>query len=383
MIIAVNTQTLLKDKLEGLGSFTDEILRRVVINHPEHKFVFIFDRDWDDSFVYADNVLPVKTFLPSRHPLLWYSRFEFSIPNIIKKHRAALFLSTDGYMPVRPPVKTYNVIHDIGFVHDTQSQPFFINKYYNHYFPRFAANANRLGTVSEYSKTDIVRTWGINPDKIDVIYNGVKTVFAPLSVQEQDAVRSRITDGCPYFLFVGSLNKRKNVEGLLRAFDLFKQKGDFPHRLVIVGECMWSMTSIDTQIERMEHSDDVILLGRLQPADLRDVTASAQALVLPSFLEGFGVPIVEAMNCDVPVITSNCTSMPEVAGNAGLLINPHSDEEIANAMLQTATDADLRNKLIENAKVQRQKFSWDKSAVDLWNGMMKCLNGESDNRKNG
>jgi len=373
MIIAVNTQTLLKDKLEGLGSFTDEILRRMVRNHLEHKFIFIFDRDWDSSFIYADNVIPIKTFLPSRHPALWYTRFEFSIPNIIKRYKANLFLSTDGYIPVHPQVRTYDVIHDIGFVHDTQSQPLIINKYYNRYFPLFARNAHRLGTVSEYSKADIVRTWGINPDKIDVIYNGVKTVFSPLADNEQADVRNRITDGHPYFVFVGSLNQRKNVEGLLRAFDLFKQKGDFPHRLVVVGECMWSMSSIDGEIERMEHADDVIFLGRLQPADLRDVVASADALVLPSFLEGFGVPIVEAMNCDVPVITSNCTSMPEVAGNAGLLINPHSDDEIANAMLQIATNAELRAQLIDNAKVQRQKFSWDKSAVDLWNGMMKCV----------
>lgn len=373
MIIAVNTQTLLKDKLEGLGSFTDEILRRMVRNHLEHKFIFIFDRDWDSSFIYADNVIPIKTFLPSRHPALWYTRFEFSIPNIIKRYKANLFLSTDGYIPVHPQVRTYDVIHDIGFVHDTQSQPLIINKYYNRYFPLFARNAHRLGTVSEYSKADIVRTWGINPDKIDVIYNGVKTVFSPLADNEQADVRNRITDGHPYFVFVGSLNQRKNVEGLLRAFDLFKQKGDFPHRLVVVGECMWSMSSIDGEIERMEHADDVIFLGRLQPADLRDVVASAEALVLPSFLEGFGVPIVEAMNCDVPVITSNCTSMPEVAGNAGLLINPHSDDEIANAMLQIATNAELRAQLIDNAKVQRQKFSWDKSAVDLWNGMMKCV----------
>ena len=373
MIIAVNTQTLLKDKLEGLGSFTDEILRRMVRNHLEHKFIFIFDRDWDSSFIYADNVIPIKTFLPSRHPALWYTRFEFSIPNIIKRYKANLFLSTDGYIPVHPQVRTYDVIHDIGFVHDTQSQPLIINKYYNRYFPLFARNAHRLGTVSEYSKADIVRTWGINPDKIDVIYNGVKTVFSPLADNEQAGVRNRITDGHPYFVFVGSLNQRKNVEGLLRAFDLFKQKGDFPHRLVVVGECMWSMSSIDGEIERMEHADDVIFLGRLQPADLRDVVASAEALVLPSFLEGFGVPIVEAMNCDVPVITSNCTSMPEVAGNAGLLINPHSDDEIANAMLQMSTNAELRAQLIDNAKVQRQKFSWDKSAVDLWNGMMRCV----------
>ena len=319
MIIAVNTQSLLKNKLEGLGSFTDEVLSRMVRNHPEHQFIFIFDRDWDSSFVYADNVLPVKTMLPSRHPLLWYARFEHSIPVIINRHKADIFLSTDGYIPQHPAVKTYNIIHDIGFVHQPKNQPFLTSKYYNKYFPRYARNADRLGTVSEYSKADIVKTWGINPDKIDVIYNGVKTVFGPIDESEQQAVRDRVSDGCPYFVFVGSLNPRKNVEGMLRAFDIFKEKTGSAQKMVIVGECMWSMSTIDHELEHMRHADDVIFLGRLQPADLHQVVASAQALVLVSFLEGFGVPLVEAMNCDVPVITSDCTSMPEVAGNAGLL----------------------------------------------------------------
>ena len=101
--------------------------------------------------------------------------------------------------------------------------------------------------------------------------------------------------------------------------------------------------------------------------------ASAHALILVSFLEGFGVPLIEAMNCDVPVITSNCTSMPEVAGDAGLLVNPHSDDDIANAMARMADDTELRARLIANAKIQRSKFSWDKSAADLWNNIERML----------
>lgn len=373
MIIAVNTQTLLKDRLEGLGSFTDEILSRLVRNHPEHKFVFIFDRPWHDSFIYADNVVPVKTSLPSRHPFLWYYNFELAVPRIISKFNADIFLSTDGYMPMHPKVRTYNVIHDIGFVHNPQNQPYLTSRYYNRYFPIFAHNADRLGTVSEYSKQDIVRTWNVNPDKVDVIYNGVKSIFHPLGSPEQEKLRASITGGCPYFLFVGSIHPRKNVEGLLRAFDLFKEKGEFSHKLVIVGESMWSISPIDRVLEHMKHADDVMFLGRLQPADLHRVVASAYALTLVSFLEGFGVPLVEAMNCDVPVITSNCTSMPEVAGDAGLLVNPNSDESIAEALARLATDAELRSGLIETARIQRQKFSWDRSAVDLWNGIEKMM----------
>ena len=136
---------------------------------------------------------------------------------------------------------------------------------------------------------------------------------------------------------------------------------------------MWSMSSIDHTLEHMRHADEVVFLGRLNAPDLQSVVASAQALVLVSFLEGFGVPLVEAMNCDVPVITSNCTSMPEVAGDAGLLVNPHSDDDIVNALKRMASDEKLRAQLVANAKVQRQKFSWDKSAVDLWNGIERMM----------
>ncbi len=373
MIIAVNTQTLLKDKLEGLGSFTDEVLSRIVRNHPEHQFLFIFDRPWDSSFVYADNVIPIKTMLPSRHPMLWQIRFEWSIPRLLARHKADILLSTDGYMPLNPQLPTYNVIHDIGFVHSPENQPYIVSKYYNYFFPKFARNADRLGTVSEYSKSDIIKTWGINPDKIDVIYNGVKNVFAPLAAEKQQQVRAEISDGCPYFVFVGSLNPRKNVEGLLRAFDIFRQRYNQPIKLVIVGECMWSMAPIDREIEHMVYADDVVFLGHLQSADLNNIIGSALCLVLPSFLEGFGVPIVEAMNCDVPVITSDCTAMPEVAGDAGLLIDPHNDNEIADAMMRITTEPALRNQLIENAQTQRKHFSWDKSAIDLWNGMMHMI----------
>ena len=276
-------------------------------------------------------------------------------------------------MPTHPTVKTYNVIHDIGFVHNTKSQPFLTNRYYNKFFPQFARNADRLGTVSEYSKADIVKTWGINPDKIDVVYNGIKTEFVPLPDDEQQAVRNKLSGGFPYFVYVGSLNQRKNVEGMLRAFDIYKERSGSNMRLLIVGECMWSMSSIDHELEHMRHADDVLFLGRLQPVELSRVVASAHALILVSFLEGFGVPLIEAMNCDVPVITSNCTSMPEVAGDAGLLVNPHSDDDIANAMARMADDTELRARLIANAKIQRSKFSWDKSAADLWNNIERML----------
>ena len=185
MIIAVNTQHLLKGRLEGLGWFTHETLKRITTGHPEHQFVFIFDRPWDESFIYSDNIIPIKTTIPSRHPVLWYSRFEWIIPALVKKNKADLFLSTDGWTSLSCGIKTYDVIHDIDFIHNPKNYPHFIRKYYNYYFPRFAQKCDRLGTVSEYSKSDIVNSWGITPEKIDVIYNGCNLAYHPVNDEEK------------------------------------------------------------------------------------------------------------------------------------------------------------------------------------------------------
>lgn len=373
MVIAVNTQLLLKDKLEGLGWFSFETLKRITQIHPEHQFIFIFDRPWDEQFIFSKNIIPVKTNIPSRHPVLWYLRFQKLIPSLLKKYKADLFLSTDGWSTLNTQIKTYTVIHDIDFVHNPQNFPLLTQKYFNTYFPKLAKNATRLGTVSEYSKSDLVKTWQLNPDKIDVIYNGSNAVYRPLDEVEKQAVQQEWTNGHPYFVYVGSLNPRKNIEGLLQGFDLFKQQTGLPHKLVIVGEKMWSNASIDKTFESMKHKNQVQFTGRLAPEKLSRVVAGAHALIMVSFLEGFGIPLLEAMNCDVPVICSDATAMPEVAGNAGHLINPYAIDSIAAGMAKLANDAAYREQLIENAREQRTHFSWDKSAARLWTGIEKCF----------
>ena len=198
MIIAVNTRILLKGKLEGIGWFTRETLQRITRNHPEHQFIFIFDRPYNEEFVFSGNVTPVVVSPPTRHPILWYFWFEWRIPRILRKYKADLFLSPDGYLSLRTRVKQLAVIHDINFAHRPKDLPFLYALYYNYFFPRFARRAARIATVSYYSKEDIVRTYHINPDKIDVVYNGVNKLYTPTSAEEQAATRNKYADGIPY-----------------------------------------------------------------------------------------------------------------------------------------------------------------------------------------
>ena len=373
MRIAVNTRLLLKGKLEGIGWFTFETLKRMTQNHPEHEFIFIFDRPFDQDFIFAENVTPVVIGPPARHPLLFWLWFDFSIPKILKKYKADLFLSPDGYLSLRTKVPQLAVIYDINFLHRPDDLPWLIEKYYNFFFPRFARIAKRIATVSFYSKEDIARSFKISYDKIDVVYDGINQIFEPLQEKEKIAVRSKYADGSEYFLFVGALHPRKNVNGLLNAFDAFKADDAKKTKLIIVGGEMHKTGEIFETYENMRFKKDVVFTGRVSTHDLHDIFGAALALTFVPFFEGFGIPVVEAMTAGVPVICSNTTSIPEVGGNAVIYADPMKIDQITNAMLKLANDKDLRQELIEKGFEQKNKFSWDETAHLLWESVKRTI----------
>ena len=373
MKIAVNTRLLLKDKLEGIGWVAYECLRRMVISHPEVEFHFIFDREPDPKFIFADNVKPVVLFPPARHPFLYIAFFEFAVARYLRKVKADLYLSPDGYLSLRSKVKQIAVFHDLNFEHFPQDFPKIHLWHYKKFFPKYARKADKIITVSEFSKKDICECYGINPNKIEVAYNGANEIFSPVSEVVKKEIRDRYTEGNPYFMFVGSLHPRKNLARLFTSFDLFKKRNNNDIKLLIVGSKRWWTEPIKNAYEAMTHKDDVIFAGRLSAEDLHLVTASALASVYVSYFEGFGIPIVEAFKCDTPVITSNVTSMPEVANDAALLIDPFNEESIADAM-EKILDEEVRKDLIGKGRIRRQDFSWDKAAETWW----KVLESQSN-----
>ncbi|HKJ42070.1 MAG TPA: glycosyltransferase family 1 protein [Sunxiuqinia sp.] len=374
MVIAVNTRLLQKGKLEGIGWFTRETLSRITRNHPEHQFIFLFDRPYDQDFIFSDNVTPVIVSPPTRHPILWFIWFELRIPWILRKYSVDLFLSPDGYLSLNTKVRQLAVIHDINFAHRPKDLPWLTSKYYNFFFPRFAKRAKRIATVSYYSKEDIVRTYRLSPDKIDVVYNGVNKLYTPTSEEEKVSTRLRYTAGKNYFLYIGSLHPRKNIIGLLRAYDAFRTSMDTNIKLVITGGEMFKTGEITKTYEGMRFKDDVIFTGRLPIEELHQVLGAAMALTFVPFFEGFGIPVIEGMSAGIPVICSNTTSLPEVGGNAVLYTDPFAISQIKDAMVRIASDDDLRHELIEKGKKQQKKFSWDKTADQLWGSIQICLN---------
>jgi glycosyltransferase involved in cell wall biosynthesis len=371
--IAVNTRLLIPGRLDGIGRFADETLRIITTKHPEHEFVFYFDRKPDEQFIYNQNIKPVVLQPPARHPFLFLAWFEASLPLHFMRSKPDVFLSPDGFLSLTTNVKSVGVIHDLNFEHFPEDIPFLVRKYYSNLFPRFARKASRIATVSEYSKSDIANKYHINPKKIDVVYNGAGSIFKPLPLNEKEVTKQKFSQGNEYFFFIGTLHPRKNLVNLFKAFDLFKRNTSGSTKLLLAGARMWWTDEIRLAYEGMEHRDDVIFTGRVTDIELASLMASALALTYVSYFEGFGIPILEAFHCDTPVITSNVTSMPEVAGNAAVLIDPFSITSIADAMQKVASDEGFREKLIVEGRKQREQFSWERTAEKLWECVEKTL----------
>jgi glycosyltransferase involved in cell wall biosynthesis len=373
MNIAVNTRLLIKNKLDGIGWFTFESLKRITTQHPEHHFYFIFDRRVNPIFIFSSNITPVVLHPQARHPLLFWFWLEFRLPRLLRKLNPDLFLSTDGYLSLKTGIKSLAVFHDLNFEHYPEDLPFSFRVYYRHFFPKFARKAIRIATVSEFSKLDIIKLYGISPQKIDVVYDGANELYKPLSPEIISAIRRKYASGFPYFIFIGSLHPRKNLVNLFRAFDIFRKDHPGVVKLLIVGARKWWTKEIGNAFRGMQFASDVVFSGRLNAEELAQVLGASLALTYVSYFEGFGIPIVEAFRCGVPVITSNVTSMPEVAGEAALLVDPFQAVSIAGAMKQLVEDTNLRNDLIRKGMDRKNEFTWQRTADLLWDSIEKAI----------
>lgn len=359
MRIAVNTRFLIKDRLEGIGWFTYETMKRLTERHPEHSFLFLFDRDFPSDFIFGKNVKGEKVWPPARHPYLWQFWFDYSVPRVLERFKPDLFISTDGFLSMKTHLPTLLVIHDLGFEHYPEHTPQIVSRYYRKYTPLFAHKADKIITVSEFSKQDIVAHYNVKPSKIDVIYNGASDAYKPLCEDEIAAVRNIYTAGKPYFIYVGSIHPRKNVKSLLLAFDAFKTQNNSDYRLVIAGRMAWKTDETKNVYEQMQFKEEVVFTGHLQLTQLTELMGGAEALVYPSLFEGFGIPVLEARYCNVPVLCSNRSSLPEVGGENALYFNPEITDEIVSAMTTFVSNTAHFKQLFQNNYQVKQQFSWE------------------------
>ena len=370
--IAVNTRFLIKDKLEGIGWFSYNILKELVETHPEVEFYFIFDRPCDAQFIFSKNVTPVLVSPPARHPFLWYIWFELALPKALKKINPDVFLSLDAYTSISANVKKVTVFHDIAFAFFDGHVPFLVEKFMRYFTPKYLKASNEVVTVSESSKKDLISHYNCEPHKIWVSCNASSEVYQPVDLDTKTKFQQQNTQGLPYFIFVGSIHPRKNVINLLKAFEIFKKTDKKSMKLVIIGRFAWQFEAVKAYYNTMTFKEDVIFVNHLAQDALQKWVAAAEALIYVPFYEGFGIPLIEAMSCQIPIVCSNTSSMPEVTQNAAIHVSPHDINEIAIAMQEVL--AENRKKiLIANGQEQIKKYTWAKGADIVWKALTRAI----------
>jgi len=373
MVIAVNTRFLLRDNMEGYGYFIQEIFRRITKDHPEHQFLFIFDRPYDPSFIFNDNIQAIVAGPAARHPLLWRYWYNFKIPSILKKYKADIFISPDGFCSLGTKVPQCLIVHDLAFLHDDSFLDASRQRYYEKYTGRFLRKAKTIATVSCHSKKDIIEEYKIDDKKIDVVYSAAKRIFHPVSESEKERTKEKWTGGKEYFLYAGSIHPRKNLIGLLKAFSIFKKRQRSSMKLVLAGRLAWKFDSFLTALRTYKYRDDVVLTGYIPEDELAMLMGAAYTLVYPSKHEGFGVPVIEAMQSAVPVITSSKSAMQEIAGDAALYANADDHEDLAEQMMRMYKDESLKKGLITKGEQCARQYDWDRSAALLWQTIEKTF----------
>jgi glycosyltransferase involved in cell wall biosynthesis len=292
--------------------------------------------------------------------LIW---FEWSLKRALKKYKIDVLFSPDGSLVLGSKTPQIHVIHDINFEHYPEDLPGLVGWYYRKYFPKFARHSQKIITVSEASKQDIISTYHIDSKKIVVAWNGASEKFR-VSSDDQTKMFRNENNLNPYFLFVGSIHPRKNVQRLVNSFALFMEQNSYPDfELVIVGKPMWKGHSIEIP-ETVKNS--VRFTGHLTQEKLVQYTASAFALTYAPYFEGFGIPLIEAMKCGIPILSGNKTSLPEIAGDAAIYCDPFNENEIAEGMNHLFQKQELRETLIKNGIQRAKLFSWDQTAEKVW-----------------
>ena len=362
MKIAVNTRILLAGKLEGVGRYTHEVLRRLVVQHPEHEFYFLFDQPYDPQFIYAANVYPIVVYPPARHPFLFYVWFQMMLPRVLRRIKPDVFFSPDNMTSLRTAVQRVTVVHDLAFLHFPAEKTYLDRRYYEKYTPRFVAASRTVLVVSEFTKQDLVANYRVPPEKIRIAPGGASDFFKPAPYSEQIQTREKYCAGEMYFVFVGALQPRKNLTTLFQAFDEFKQLTRSEVKLVVVGRPAWKAGATRRAHRAMQHPADVIFTGRLADEEVRRLYGAALALVFVSRFEGFGLPVIEAQRCDCPVITSAAGALPEVAGVGARLVNPLAANEICESMVQLYHYPEQQRAAIRQGRANRPRFSWQRTA---------------------
>jgi glycosyltransferase involved in cell wall biosynthesis len=301
---------------------------------------------------------------------LWY-RLRIPAPVQWVTGRLDLFHSPDFVLPpVSGHIPTLLTVHDLSFVHYPDVYPAVLVNYLNRVVPWSIGRASHVLADSAATKADLQSIWQVAEEKITVLYSGVNETFRPVKEPEQlTAVRARYNlPDTPYLFTVGTVQPRKNYQMLIRAFAPLAAL--WPHNLYIAGGQGWLYDEMMAEIERQGLDERVRFLGFVADADLPALYSGATLFLFPSLYEGFGLPLLEAMQCGTPVVTSNASSLPEVVGEMGeetaVLLSPHDEAAWTTAVHHLLATPNRRIALAEAGQLRARHFTWEQSAQELF-----------------
>lgn len=358
MRIALNARFLIEGKMEGIGYSCWEIYRRMIELNPQHTFILFFDRPYSTVFTTFKNVIPVCLYPPARHPFLWFIWFEWAIPKALRKWKADVFFSHDGFTTLKTTIPFFLTIHDLAFLAFPKQVPLLVYHFYRIFTPLYLKKANHIFTVSNFVKEDIQTKYGIHPSKISVIYNGSRNIMT----NDFESINHKKPASSSYFFYYGAIHPRKNIENAIKAYNLFRAQHEGQILFLFAGRMAWSTKEIEKTWKKSPNAEDIHFLGYLSDASISYYLKHALALVYISLHEGFGMPIIEAFAAETPVITSNNGALAEIAGEGALLVNPLDINDIAKGMNEIYENTSLRRNLTEAGKNELARFNWDNSA---------------------
>jgi len=372
MKIGIEGQRLFRKKKHGMDMVALELIRNLQEIDHENEYVIFVKPDIDDTVLEQTANFKIIKLKGGFYPL-WE---QFSLPRAARKEGCQLLHCTSNTAPVNTRIPLIVTLHDIiymesGYLKILKGSGTLYQKIGNIYrrlvIPRIVKMSNKIITVSHFEKNRIAQFFGIEGDsRLTAVYNGVSEHFKPVTDKnELNRVKTRYNLPEHFFFFLGNTDPKKNTKGTLKAFSDFIQQTGTDHKLVMLDYDRSELEKLLDEIGDKILIDRIVLTGYVVNTDLPAIYCQCEVFLYPSLRESFGIPMLEAMACGVPVVTSNTSSMPEVAGSAAFIIDPYKPEQITDALIQITSNSDLKEQLIEKGLKQAAKFSWKAMANDV------------------
>jgi glycosyltransferase involved in cell wall biosynthesis len=342
----------------GVGNYTGRLLGAMLELNRDWDFLLYSNRPLGQLEQPLAAATPVQAYLPQSH-WLW---MQLLLPGIIARSQPDLVHYPNSLAPLRRSRPYVLTVHDASLFLHSRHHPMTRLLTVRLILPLIARRAAAIITMSQSAKQDLVKALRLPSEKIEVIYEAAPEGFHRVVDREyKAAVRSKYGLPDHYLLYVGTLEPRKNLTRLIRAFWQLQKQG-FRHQLILAGPNGWQMEGFGAEIEQLELQNSVRMLGYVPAEDLPGLYSLASVFVFPSLYEGFGLPPLEAMACGVPVLTSNNSSLAEICADAAHLINPHDETELAAGLRELLEDPEWRAELGRRGLRRSEEFSWKRAA---------------------